>query len=72
MLALDPYERSRECKRCGLSIRVTSSGHLRAHPCPHGSPCVLAYAARRRGERAGACLACAELRQLELWGWARP
>jgi hypothetical protein len=57
---------TRECKRCGRSIPVTPSLHLRAHACEHGKACVLSYAARRRGDRAQRCAKCAAGRQLEL------
>jgi ribosomal protein S14 len=63
-------EARRECKRCGEHRGVTPSGHLRAHACPHGRPCVLSYAARKRGQRARRCAPCLAGRQLELFAAA--
>jgi hypothetical protein len=60
-------EPTRECKRCGVSVRITPSGHLRAHPCPHGRGCVLSYVARRRGDRPKRCNVCDARTQLPLF-----
>ena len=59
----------RDCKRCGGSVAVTPSAHVRAHACPHGRACVLSYAARKR-ERASRCAKCLAGRQLELFAAA--
>jgi hypothetical protein len=58
--------RTRACARCRQEVPVTPSGHLRAHECPHGAPCVLTYAARRLGDKPRDCRACLD-RQLPLF-----
>lgn len=55
----------RECKRCARIVAETPSGHLRAHACSHGRPCVLSYAQRRATPGVKAkCPKCAEARML--------
>jgi hypothetical protein len=61
----------RRCKRCGLEVLATSSGHLRAHACPHARICQPSYAMRREGVRPSRCADCAaelEREQIPLFG----
>lgn len=59
-----------QCRRCLKHVAPTVSGRLRAHQCPHGSPCmgrVIRTSAGFRREKVTRCLSCFQKGQLELF-----